>query len=65
MLTHLSRHDDRQPARIVVWAHNSHVGDARATEVYADGQLTLGQLARERYGDEAHACSGSSPIAER
>ena len=30
------------PARIVVWAHNSHVGDARATEVGADGQLTLG-----------------------
>jgi erythromycin esterase-like protein len=53
LLTHLDGHDDRQPARIVVWAHNSHVGDARATEVSADGQLTLGQLARERYGDEA------------
>ena len=38
------------PARIVVWAHNSHVGDARATEVSADGQLTIGQLAREQYG---------------
>ncbi len=38
------------PAKIVVWAHNSHVGDARATEVGADGQLTLGQLVRERYG---------------
>ncbi len=38
------------PARIVVWAHNSHVGDARATEVSVDGQLTIGQLARERYG---------------
>ena len=46
-------HDDRQPARIVVWAHNSHVGDARATEVSAEGELTLGQLAREKYGDEA------------
>ena len=40
-----------EPARIVVWAHNSHVGDARATEVSADGQLTIGQLARERYGE--------------
>ena len=39
------------PARIVVWAHNSHVGDARATEVSADGQLTIGQLAREQYGE--------------
>jgi erythromycin esterase-like protein len=40
-------------ARIVVWAHNSHVGDARATEMGRDGELTLGQLARERYGDDA------------
>ncbi|KAA8964675.1 erythromycin esterase family protein, partial [Mycobacterium sp.] len=38
--------------RIVVWAHNSHVGDARATEVAGDGQLTLGQLVRERYGQD-------------
>ena len=52
LLTHLDR-DDGEPARIVVWAHNSHVGDARATEVGSDGQLTLGQLARERYGDES------------
>jgi erythromycin esterase-like protein len=36
----------------VVWAHNSHVGDARATEVSADGQLTIGQLARETYGED-------------
>jgi erythromycin esterase-like protein len=49
LLEHLE-HDDDHPARIVVWAHNSHVGDARATEVSAEGQLTLGQLARERYG---------------
>ncbi len=38
--------------RIVVWAHNSHVGDARATEVSSDGQLTLGQLARQRFGGD-------------
>jgi erythromycin esterase-like protein len=37
-------------ARVVVWAHNSHVGDARATEVAARGELTLGQLLRERHG---------------
>ncbi|MGA7466478.1 erythromycin esterase family protein, partial [Mycobacterium sp.] len=41
-------HRHGTPARIVVWAHNSHVGDARATEVSGDGQLTLGQLVRER-----------------
>lgn len=38
-------------ARIVVWAHNSHVGDARATEWYERGQLNLGQLVRERQTD--------------
>jgi erythromycin esterase-like protein/predicted phosphoribosyltransferase len=52
LLDHMDRHQDSTPARIVVWAHNSHVGDARATEVSADGQITLGQLARERYGDD-------------
>ncbi|MEA2180020.1 MAG: hypothetical protein QOG77_3317 [Solirubrobacteraceae bacterium] len=38
----------RLPSKVVVWAHNSHVGDARHTEMGAGGQLTLGQLARER-----------------
>ncbi len=52
LLAHLDRHGG-EPARIVVWAHNSHVGDARATEVGSDGQLTLGQLVRERYGDDS------------
>jgi protein-L-isoaspartate(D-aspartate) O-methyltransferase len=33
--------------KIVVWAHNSHVGDARAAEMGAHGQLSLGQLCRE------------------
>ncbi len=40
-------------ARAVVWAHNSHVGDARATEMGWGGQLTLGQLCRERWGPRA------------
>jgi erythromycin esterase-like protein/predicted phosphoribosyltransferase len=53
LLKHLDRHSDVPSARIVVWAHNSHVGDARATEVFADGQLTLGQVVRQRYGDES------------
>jgi erythromycin esterase-like protein len=44
---HLSQRLGR-PARIVVWAHNSHVGDARATEPADRGQLNLGQLVRER-----------------
>jgi erythromycin esterase-like protein len=36
-------------SKAVVWAHNSHVGDARATDMAAAGMLTLGQLARERH----------------
>jgi len=39
-------------AKIVVWEHNSHVGDARATEMSARGELNVGQLARQRYGNE-------------
>ncbi|HWC31501.1 MAG TPA: erythromycin esterase family protein [Actinomycetota bacterium] len=39
----------REP-KVVVWAHNSHLGDARATEMGAAGELNLGQLAREAYG---------------
>lgn len=53
LVKHLDRHSDFASARIVVWAHNSHVGDARATEVWTDGQLTLGQLVRQRYGEES------------
>ena len=40
-------------AKLVVWAHNSHVGDARATEVAQRGELNIGQLVRQRYGKEA------------
>jgi erythromycin esterase-like protein len=45
---HLSRQQGR-PAKIVVWAHNSHVGDARATELGSQGELNIGQLTRERH----------------
>jgi erythromycin esterase-like protein/predicted phosphoribosyltransferase len=45
---HLSRQRGR-PAKIVVWAHNSHVGDARATELGSQGELDVGQLVRERH----------------
>jgi erythromycin esterase-like protein len=36
------------PAKIVVWAHNSHLGDARATEMGAGGEWSVGQLTRQR-----------------
>ena len=40
-------------AKVVVWAHNSHLGDARATEMSERGELNLGQLVRERFGRDA------------
>jgi erythromycin esterase-like protein/predicted phosphoribosyltransferase len=45
----------RRSARIVVWAHNSHLGDARATEMGERGELNVGQLVREQYGANAVA----------
>jgi erythromycin esterase-like protein len=36
-----------------VWAHNAHVGDARATSLVRRGELNLGQLVRERHGTQA------------
>jgi erythromycin esterase-like protein len=42
-----------QPPKVVVWAHNSHLGDARATYMGDIGELNLGQLVRERHGTDA------------
>lgn len=39
-------------AKVIVWAHNSHIGDARATEMGERGQLNLGQLVRQQAGDD-------------
>jgi len=47
LAVHLSR--DGAPAKIVVWEHNSHIGDARATEMGKMGEWTVGELARKRY----------------
>jgi len=40
-------------ARAVVWEHNTHVGDARFTDMADDGMVNVGQLARQRYGRDA------------
>ena len=37
-------------SRAIVWAHNTHIGDARATDMVRSGEVNLGQLVRERYG---------------
>lgn len=44
---------DAHTAKVAVWAHNSHIGCARATEMGAGGEWNVGQLARERYGTDA------------
>ena len=51
LVAHLGRQDGR--AKIVVWAHNSHLGDAQATEMGQRGELNVGQLVREKYGRDA------------
>ena len=38
-------------AKAIVWEHNTHIGDARFTDMAGDGMVNVGQLARERYGD--------------
>lgn len=40
-------------AKAVVWAHNSHIGNAAATEMGWSGELNIGQLCRQSYGEEA------------
>jgi erythromycin esterase-like protein len=39
--------------KLVVWAHNSHLGDASHTEMGRGGEINVGQLVRERHGDAA------------
>lgn len=39
-------------ARLVVWAHNSHLGDASATDMGRQGEYNVGQLMRESHGDD-------------
>lgn len=38
-------------SKAIVWEHNTHVGDARYTDMADAGMVNIGQLARERYGD--------------
>lgn len=50
LIAHLGR---RSESKIVLWEHNSHLGDARATQMSDAGEINVGQLIRERYGREA------------
>lgn len=41
--------------KIIVWAHNSHLGDARATEMGAHDEFNIGQLVKEKFGTKAYS----------
>ena len=43
-----------QSSKAVVWAHNSHIGDARATDMSARGEFNLGQRVRETFSDSSY-----------
>ncbi len=47
---HLGR--EGGPVKLVIWAHNSHVGDARATDRARGGEVNLGQLLRQQHGED-------------
>ena len=51
LIAYLERHHGA--SKIVVWAHNSHLGDARATEMGTRGELNVGQLIRQKYGSDS------------
>jgi len=51
LIMHLGQNDSR--ARIAVWEHNSHLGDARATDMRQRSELNVGQLTREKHGHDA------------
>lgn len=41
-----------EQSRGIVWAHNTHIGDARATDMQRQGMVNIGQLAREQLGEK-------------
>ena len=41
--------------KAIVWAHNSHVGNATATEMSARGEINIGQLCRDEFGDSVYS----------
>jgi erythromycin esterase-like protein len=58
-LDRLVAHHGRQ-AKAIVWAHNTHIGDARYTDMAAEGMVNVGQLVREQHADEGVVLVGFS-----
>jgi erythromycin esterase len=49
---HTDRAGDGAPVKAVVWEHNTHVGDARYTDMARSGMVNVGQLVREQHGED-------------
>jgi erythromycin esterase-like protein len=47
-------------AKGVLWEHNTHIGDARYTDMHESGEVNVGQLVRERYGEQSALLVGFS-----
>lgn len=58
-LDRLLKHHGPQ-SKAIVWEHNTHVGDARATDMARAGMVNIGQLARQEYGDDVFIAGFSS-----
>jgi erythromycin esterase-like protein/predicted phosphoribosyltransferase len=52
LVAHLGKKAGDHP-KVAIWAHNSHLGNARATDMGQRGELNLGQLVRQRHGPDA------------
>ena len=61
ILSHLETLTNK-PAKVIVWAHNSHVGDARATEMTERQEINLGQLVKERFNMNSFSLGFSTAI---
>ena len=43
-----------EDTKAIVWAHNSHIGNALATEMYSRGEINIGHLCKEHFGDKSY-----------
>lgn len=60
---HLGKQLER-PAGVVVWAHNSHIGNAAATDMSRRGEFNIGQLAKEKHGEDVLLVGFSTALGE-
>lgn len=48
-------HAHGESAKAIIWEHNTHIGDARATDMADEGMINVGQILREKYGQDVYA----------